>query len=184
MAWYEQTSDFLSDILANHRVQLPMVALTGASVTLALLLRSLLADNHVEGNILHSPRSTVLPSLSDNETRTLPLPVDVLPGGRDVASPYGTIRVYEWGPEDGPKVLLVHGITTPCVSLGGVAHALADMGCRVMTFDLYVVDNRAEILGLLIANGRLTTGLDVATRIALLICPRMTDCSRRRSSWP
>lgn len=136
MAWYEQTSEFLSDILANHRVQLPMVALTGASVTLALLLRSLLADTHAEGNILHSPRSTVLPGLSDNEIRALPLPIDVLPGGRDVASPYGSVRVYEWGPEDGPKVLLVHGITTPCVSLGGVAHALADMGCRVMLFDL------------------------------------------------
>jgi pimeloyl-ACP methyl ester carboxylesterase len=62
----------------------------------------------------------------------------VLPGARDVASPYGSIRVYEWGREEGPKVLLVHGITTPCIALGGVAHALVDRGCRVMLFDLYV----------------------------------------------
>ena len=138
MAWYNQTTDFLSETLANHRAQLPLVALTGASVTVGLLLHSLCSDKHVEGNILRSPRSTMLPGLSDNEIRALPLPNDVLPGGRDVASPYGTIRVYEWGPEAGPKVLFVHGITTPCVSLGGVAHALADMGCRVMLFDLWV----------------------------------------------
>jgi hypothetical protein len=34
--------------------------------------------------------------------------------------------------------LMVHGITTPSIALGGVAHALADRGCRVMLFDLYV----------------------------------------------
>jgi hypothetical protein len=32
---------------------------------------------------------------------------------------YGTIRVYEWGPEKGRKILFLHGITTPCVALGG-----------------------------------------------------------------
>ena len=135
MAWYTQTTDFLSDSLANHRAQLPLVALTGASVTLGILLRSLLSDKHIE-TILPSPRSTVLPRLSDAEVSALPLPDDVLPGGRDVLTPYGSIRAYEWGPEDGPKVLFVHGITTPCIALGGVAHALADRGCRVMLFDL------------------------------------------------
>lgn len=44
------------------------------------------------------------------------------------------MRVYEWGPEDGHKVLLVHGITTPCIALGAVAHGLVDNGCRVMLF--------------------------------------------------
>jgi alpha-beta hydrolase superfamily lysophospholipase len=45
---------------------------------------------------------------------------------------YGSIRVYEWGPEEGRRVLLVHGITTPCITLGAVAHGLAGRGCRVM----------------------------------------------------
>lgn len=135
MAWYTQTTDFLSDSLANHRAQLPLIALTGASVTLGVLLRSLFSDKHIK-TILPSPRSTVLPRLSDAEVSALPLPDDVLPGGRDVPTPYGSIRAYEWGPEDGPKVLFVHGITTPCIALGGVAHALADRGCRVMLFDL------------------------------------------------
>lgn len=137
MSWYSQTADFLSDSFANHRAQIPLLAATGAaSFTLGFLLRSIGSDLHAEGKILPSPRSTVLPGLSDEEIRALPLPADVLPGARDVSTPYGSIRVYEWGPEDGPKVLFVHGITTPCIALGGVAHALVDRGCRVMLFDL------------------------------------------------
>ncbi|KAF3386622.1 hypothetical protein F1880_000693 [Penicillium rolfsii] len=137
MALYNQTVDFLSASWTNPRTQLPLLAVTGASFTLGLLLQVLLrGDKHKEA-ILISPRSTVLPGLSEEEHRKLPLPNDVLPGGRDVASPYGSIRVYEWGREDGPKVLLVHGITTPCIALGGVAHALVDRGCRVMLFDLF-----------------------------------------------
>jgi pimeloyl-ACP methyl ester carboxylesterase len=47
------------------------------------------------------------------------------------------MRVYEFGPESGRKVLLVHGISTPCLSLGSVANALVEKGCRVMLFDLW-----------------------------------------------
>jgi pimeloyl-ACP methyl ester carboxylesterase len=50
---------------------------------------------------------------------------------------YGTVRVYEWGPEDGRKVLLVHGISTPCLCLGAIAEGLVMKGCRVMLFDLW-----------------------------------------------
>ncbi|ODM23690.1 hypothetical protein SI65_01279 [Aspergillus cristatus] len=138
MSWYSQTADFLSDSFANHRAQIPLLAATGAaSFTIGFLLRSIGSDSHAEGKILPSPRTTVLPGLSDGEIRALPLPADVLPGARDVSTPYGSIRVYEWGPENGPKVFFVHGITTPCIALGGVAHALADRGCRVMLFDLF-----------------------------------------------
>lgn len=49
---------------------------------------------------------------------------------------YGSIRVYEWGPSDGHKILLVHGITTPCLALGGLAHGLVEKGYRVMLFVL------------------------------------------------
>lgn len=136
MALYNQTVDFLSESWTNQRTQLPLLAVTGASFTLGLLLRSLFRGDKHKETILISPRSTVLPGLLEEEHRKLPLPDDVLPGARDVASPYGSIRVYEWGREDGPKILLVHGITTPCIALGGVAHALVDRGCRVMLFDL------------------------------------------------
>ncbi|KAJ5928753.1 hypothetical protein N7466_007709 [Penicillium verhagenii] len=136
-ALYNQTVDFISDSWTNQRTQLPLLAVTGASFTLGLLLRSLFSREEQRGGVLPSPRATLLRGLSDEENRKLPLPIDNLPGARDVESPYGSLRVYEWGREDGPKVLMVHGITTPSIALGGVAHALADRGCRVMLFDLF-----------------------------------------------
>ncbi|CAG7991288.1 unnamed protein product [Penicillium salamii] len=136
MALYNQTVDFLSDSFSGPN-RLPLLAVAGASFTLGLLSRSLLHQEESGQTVIVSPRSTILPGISESENRQLPLPTDVLPGARDVASPYGSTRVYEWGPENGPKVLLVHGITTPCLSLGGLAHALVDRGCRVMLFDLF-----------------------------------------------
>ncbi|KAJ5514455.1 Alpha/beta hydrolase fold-1 [Penicillium fimorum] len=137
MALYNQTVDFFSGAFSNNETQLPLLAVTGVSFTLGLLARSVFPRKDQFQTVLPSPRSTVLPGISESENRQLPLPTDVLPGARDVDSPYGSIRVYEWGPEDGPKVLFVHGITTPCIALGGVAHALVDRGCRVMLFDLF-----------------------------------------------
>lgn len=131
-AWYSRTVEVLSDSLTNRQIQLPLLALTSASVTAGLLLRSALSDKPAE-TLLPAPRAL---GLSEAENREHPLPTDVLPGARDLTTPYGSMRVYEWGPVDGPKVLFVHGITTPCVALGGLAHALVDRGCRVMLFDL------------------------------------------------
>ena len=51
-----------------------------------------------------------------------------------MATPYGVMRVYEWGPRDGEKMLFIHGDTTPAPMLGPVAHKLVDKGCRVMMF--------------------------------------------------
>ncbi|KAF6839212.1 Lipase 1-like protein 1 [Colletotrichum plurivorum] len=84
-----------------------------------------------------SPKWTVLPTLSTLARDALPYPPDALPGGRDVDTPYGNLRVYEWGPEDGERVLLLHGIGTPCVALGGVAREFEGRGWRVMTFDFF-----------------------------------------------
>ena len=86
--------------------------------------------------VLPSPIKSFLPKLSPEEDRTCPYPPDAYPGIRNVASPYGSLRVYEWGPKDGRKVLLVHGISNPCIVLGAIACGLADKGCRVMMFDL------------------------------------------------
>jgi len=69
---------------------------------------------------------------------SLPYPPDALPGARDVETPYGSIRVYEWGPPAGRKVLFVHGISTPCIAFAGMAKLLVEReGCRVMLFDLF-----------------------------------------------
>ncbi|KAL2158413.1 hypothetical protein VTH06DRAFT_4461 [Thermothelomyces fergusii] len=84
-----------------------------------------------------SPLKTHLPTLSPAAVAALPYPPDVLPGGRAVATPYGTMQVFEWGPPRGEKVLLLHGISTPCVALGGLAEALVARGHRVMLFDFF-----------------------------------------------
>ncbi|KAL2183164.1 alpha/beta-hydrolase, partial [Thermothelomyces heterothallicus CBS 203.75] len=84
-----------------------------------------------------SPLRTHLPTLAPAAVAALPYPPDVLPGGRAVDTPYGTIQVFEWGPPRGEKVLLLHGISTPCVALGSLAEALVARGYRVMLFDLF-----------------------------------------------
>lgn len=85
------------------------------------------------GALIKSPLEAVK-SLSSVERDNLPYPPAALPGSRDVDSPYGSIRVYEWGQEDGRKVLLVHGISTPCIALASLAEGLVKNGCRVMLF--------------------------------------------------
>jgi hypothetical protein len=61
-------------------------------------------------------------------------PIDAFPGSRQFKTVYGTIHVFEWGPEDGEKVLLVHGLGTPCIALGDMAKELVRKGYRVMIY--------------------------------------------------
>ena len=79
-----------------------------------------------------SPRETLLPHLTPEQAATLPYPPNLFPGARDVETPYGVMRIYEWGPQEGMKVILVHGDTTPGPMLGPIAEALVEKGCRVM----------------------------------------------------
>ena len=45
---------------------------------------------------------------------------------------------YRWfGPEDGPVVVCVHGLSTPAFGFVGLATALSMKGYRVLTYDLY-----------------------------------------------
>ena len=116
----------------TNRTLLAGTALFAAGfITQGVISRSSKKDR-----VIQSPRVTLLPDLSPDERSRLPYPPDALPGARDVESPYGSLRVYEWGPETGDKVLLIHGVSTPCLALGAVAHGLAEGGCRVMLFDL------------------------------------------------
>lgn len=66
-----------------------------------------------------------------------PYPADVLPGGADLVTPYGIIRYYEFGPEDGKKLLLVHGISTPSPAWSLIAPHLVKAGYRVLCYDLF-----------------------------------------------
>ncbi|CAJ2501735.1 Uu.00g045880.m01.CDS01 [Anthostomella pinea] len=87
--------------------------------------------------IIPGALTTSVPRLSEAELQDVAYRTDHFPGARDVVTPYGNIRVYEFGPEDGRKVLMLHGISTSCMTLADLAVGLEEKGCRVMLFDLF-----------------------------------------------
>ena len=107
----------------------PVVVFTAAS-----LIKSVLTQRRSKSHVLQSPRKQ---PLNRGNEDGIPYPSGALPGQRDVSTPYGSIRVYEWGPSDGRKVLFVHGISSPCIAFAGMANLLVERGCRVMLFDLF-----------------------------------------------
>ncbi|CAG8971102.1 hypothetical protein HYALB_00010679 [Hymenoscyphus albidus] len=118
--------------------QTSLIVVSTVVTTVALLSLARKTLNPTPPKIIVGPRNSLLPDLSKEEQESLPYPPDIFPGARDVESPYGTIRVYEWGPESGRKVLLIHGISTPCVSLGSISRLLVEKkNCRVMLLDLW-----------------------------------------------
>lgn len=78
--------------------------------------------------------SVVLRDLSDCLTYPLHF---VLSLYSYVSTPYGQVKVYESGPEDGEKLILVHGITTPSTMWKDIVPKLKAAGFRVMVYDLY-----------------------------------------------
>ena len=126
--------DSLSDFSIQHPAALAAFLCFGTAAAAAYQFAQANRASKRLQEIVASPLETVLPKLSEKETAALPYPPDALPGARDVITPYGSVRVYEFGPETGRKVLLVHGISTPCISLATVALNLVEKGCRVMLF--------------------------------------------------
>lgn len=57
--------------------------------------------------------------------------------GEMVRLPGGLTHVIREGPEDGPPVILIHGITTPSYVWAGIAPILAEAGYRVIRYDLF-----------------------------------------------
>jgi hypothetical protein len=114
--------------------RLPIFILAGATAFISVIAWKSVNKGHGQTQALKSRQDTLVPRSSDAETKPVPYPPDALPGARDIESPWGGIRVYEWGPETGSKVLLIHGISTPSIALAGVAHRLVERGYRVMLF--------------------------------------------------
>ncbi|OAA78067.1 C6 and C2H2 transcription factor RegA-like protein [Akanthomyces lecanii RCEF 1005] len=113
------------------------IATTAAVITASIFILSREVLWPRWAKVLRSPLKTTLPRLTQDETNQLVYQPDQFPGARDVETPYGSIRVYEFGPENGQKVVFVHGITTSCITLTYIANNLAERGCRVMLFDLF-----------------------------------------------
>jgi hypothetical protein len=123
----------LMDITARDLRLLAIGAV--ASVGLGAILTSQYRGNiHQSCRIIDSPLPRIQKTLTREQQKRLPYAPDALEGARDVTTPFGNIRVYEWGPQEGKKVLLMHGISTPCIALGGLAEELVQRGCRVMLF--------------------------------------------------
>ncbi|KAH6620466.1 Alpha/Beta hydrolase protein [Boeremia exigua] len=127
----------MTSALGRFRLPAPPLFLGAGALGALLLLRHVSSSLRTDKFGSPSPQDSSLPGLAAHELDTLPYPPDALPGARDVDSPYGSVRVYEWGPEDGDRILLIHGISTPSVALTDLAHKLVGKGCRVMLFDLF-----------------------------------------------
>jgi len=86
------------------------------------------------------PDLQVWPSLEsqpvDSRVREL-YPEDVFPGGDYANLPMGKTRYWIFGPEDGEKVVLIHGLTIPAITWKDIAPHLASKGFRVLVYDLY-----------------------------------------------
>ncbi|KAL8802702.1 MAG: hypothetical protein Q9200_006496 [Gallowayella weberi] len=118
--------------MASLMAASPIILVSVMTVVLSSLLlrrRSHRANKPADlRRIIPSPRKTLLPSLSQAEADTLAYAPDHFPGARDVETHYGSMRVYEWGPEHGAKILLIHGDTTPGPMLGPIAKELVKKG--------------------------------------------------------
>ncbi|KAI0141025.1 alpha/beta-hydrolase [Hypoxylon sp. NC0597] len=110
---------------------------TTVATTVALISLTRFALWPKKRAVIPGPLSTALPRLTNAEIAEIPYSPDTFPGARDVVTPYGNIRVYEFGPEHGRKVLFIHGISTSCMTLKDIAIPLAEKGCRVMLYDLF-----------------------------------------------
>ncbi|KIY68414.1 alpha beta-hydrolase [Cylindrobasidium torrendii FP15055 ss-10] len=64
-------------------------------------------------------------------------PEDIFPGGGYADLPTGRVRYWLFGPEDGKKLVLVHGLSIPAPMWRLLAPRLAEAGYRVLVFDLY-----------------------------------------------
>ncbi|KAI0125975.1 putative alpha/beta hydrolase family protein [Xylariales sp. AK1849] len=125
----------LFDVPAESRPVAVVATTVVTTVALLSLARWSLYPRRTQ--VIAGPMTTTIPKLSKDELAKAPYQPDHFPGGRDVVTPYGNIHVYEFGPEDGRKVLLLHGISTSCMTLTAIANDLAGKGCRVMCYDLF-----------------------------------------------
>lgn len=136
----------LNPLLAIRQAirQAPLLGVTAAAASLALYLqiRPTRSDvQHVpEEQTITRARTRVEAGKGQSSADAkapedeLPYSMDAFPGGRQFNTIYGTIQVFEWGPENGEKVLMMHGLSTPCIALGDMAKEFVKKGCRVMIF--------------------------------------------------
>ncbi|KAF9922166.1 hypothetical protein FBU30_007769 [Linnemannia zychae] len=110
-----------------------------ASTTLAVAAASVLALVGVKKvySSITAKRGLTLPSLRAANLVKCAYPEDYYPGGEYADLSYGETHYFLFGPEDGKKIVFVHGLSTPTSVYDGVARHMAANGCRVLLYDLY-----------------------------------------------
>ncbi|KIJ69727.1 hypothetical protein HYDPIDRAFT_164024 [Hydnomerulius pinastri MD-312] len=83
--------------------------------------------------VIHSSLSSLPSSCSSWSV----YPEDYYDGGAYATLPHGQVRYWLIGPENGRKVVLVHGLSIPAIVWKDVAPVLASRGYRVLLYDLY-----------------------------------------------
>ncbi|KAL0569725.1 hypothetical protein V5O48_012240 [Marasmius crinis-equi] len=121
-----------------------MVAITGPFHCLSyilLVLPPILLTGYLLVSFPHPPESLhIHPSLASlpSESKSWSIyPEDFYAGGGYVRFPYGRVRYWLFGPEDGQKIVLIHGLSIPAFVWRDVAPGLAEKGLRVLVYDLY-----------------------------------------------
>ncbi|KAJ4268429.1 hypothetical protein NW762_002492 [Fusarium torreyae] len=124
--------------MSSQNTSTALVATTTIFSTIAFIILARALLYPARRSTINNPlKEGVYDKSNADKLKNLVYQPDQFPGARDVETPYGSIRVYEFGPETGEKVLFVHGISTPCITLAPLALALAKRGYRVMLFDLF-----------------------------------------------
>ncbi|KAF9933917.1 hypothetical protein BGZ67_004059 [Mortierella alpina] len=85
-------------------------------------------------------RGLPLPSLravAQQLGRKCAYPEDYFPGGAYAELPFGETHYFLFGPDNGKKVVYIHGLSTPASVYSKVARHMAESGHRVLLYDLY-----------------------------------------------
>ncbi|EKM59105.1 uncharacterized protein PHACADRAFT_181109 [Phanerochaete carnosa HHB-10118-sp] len=64
-------------------------------------------------------------------------PENIYPNGDYYPSPYGRVRYWIVGPEDGKKVVLIHAMSIPSIVWKDIQAELVSNGFRVLMYDVY-----------------------------------------------
>lgn len=96
------------------------------------------------------PSRKTLPSLSQHPSELYP--PDFYNGGHYLTLPLGTMRYWEFGPSNGKRVVLIHGISTGSSTYDKVGrHLVSDSMARVLSNDLcyFLYDRQTTTIGCL-----------------------------------
>ncbi|KAF9276798.1 hypothetical protein BGZ68_009752 [Mortierella alpina] len=85
-------------------------------------------------------RGLSLPSLravAHRSGKNCAYPEDYFPGGAYAELSFGETHYFLFGPDNGKKVVFIHGLSTPASVYSKVARDMAENGHRVLLYDLY-----------------------------------------------